>query len=54
MTTKEQTKHDIVHWSVIKHVSQHEDLVILTKPRKQHYNIHGGWYGILRKSIPSL
>ena len=38
MTTKEQTKHDIVHWSVIKHASQHEDLVILTKPRKQHYN----------------
>ena len=28
-------KHGIAHWSVIKHARQHEDLVILTKPRKQ-------------------
>jgi hypothetical protein len=29
-------KHGIVHWSVIKHVKQSKNLVILSKPRKRY------------------
>jgi hypothetical protein len=35
--SNKQKKHDIAHWSVIKHANN-KDLVMLTKPRKRYNN----------------
>ena len=45
-----------LHSSLERDQTCNKDLVILTKPKKivKKKNIHGGWYGLLRSSIPSL